>query len=194
MDKTELTSLVASIATESDEQAFRRLFLYFYDRLFYFSNSFVKSREEAEEVVLDVFMSLWRKRETLPRIVNLTVYLYVAVKNLSVNYLRRSGFHYTGELNSLDVPYPEEPSTPEELMMASEILQAVNKSIAGLPPKCRLVYKLAKEDGLSYKEVAAILHISPRTVENQIATALRKIASDIHIDFKTLTFQSRPVK
>lgn len=194
MHTTELKSLVSQIVSSGDQRAFKRLFLDFYDHLFYFSNSFVKSREEAEEVVQDVFVSLWKRRATLEQIDNLSVYLYVAVRNLSINYLRRSGFHYDHDLNQLDVSYVQSPSTPEELMVATEIRQAVNKSIAELPPKCRLVYKLVKEDGLRYKEVAEILHISPRTVENQIGTALRKIATDIHIDFKTLAFQDRPMK
>ena len=194
MNQTELQSWVAQIASSADQQAFKRLFLHFYDYLFYFSNSFVKSREAAEEIVQDVFVSLWKKRETLPRIDNLRVYLYVSVRNLSVNYLRRSGFHYDHDLNQLDVSCVGAPSTPEELMVATEVSQRINRSVAELPPRCRLVYKLVKEDGLRYREVAEILHISPRTVENQIGTALRKIAADIHIDFKTRSFHDRPLK
>lgn len=194
MNQTELQSWIAQIASSGDQQAFKRLFLHFYDYLFYFSNSFVKSREAAEEIVQDVFVSLWKKRETLSEIDNLRVYLYVSVRNLSVNYLRRSGFHYDHDLNQLDVSCMAAPSTPEELMVATEVSQRITRSVAELPPRCRLVYKLVKEDGLRYKEVAEILHISPRTVENQIATALRKIATDIHIDFKTLSFQDRPLK
>lgn len=191
MDDSELKILVEQVASFDDEKAFRQLFLHYYDHLFYFSNSFVKSREAAEEIIQDVFISIWNKRDKLTRINNLSVYLYVAVKNLSINYLNRSGSHFTNDLNQLDVTCAGGTATPEDLMVASEMLQAINKSIGELPPKCRLVYKLVKEDGLRYKEVAEILHISPRTVENQIATALRKIAADIRIDFKTLAGQGR---
>jgi RNA polymerase sigma-70 factor (ECF subfamily) len=188
MDETELKILVEQIASFGDEKAFRQLFVHYYDKLFYFSNSFVKSREAAEEIVQDVFISIWGRRDKLARINNLGVYLYVAVKNLSINYLNRSGSPYT-DLNQLDVSLPSVTASPEDLLVASEMLQAINRCIAQLPPKCRMVYKLVKEDGLRYKEVAEILHISPRTVENQIGAALRKIAADIRIDFKTLSFQ-----
>lgn len=191
MEESELKVLVEQVASFDDEKAFRELFLHYYDHLFYFSNSFVKSREAAQEIVQDVFISLWNKRDKLTRISNLSVYLYVAVKNLSINHLNRSGHHFTDDLNQLDVTSAAGIATPEDLMVASEMLQAIRKSISQLPPKCRLVYKLVKEDGLHYKEVAEILHISPRTVENQIATALRKIAADIRIDFKTLAAQTR---
>jgi RNA polymerase sigma-70 factor (ECF subfamily) len=59
----------------------------------------------------------------------------------------------------------------------------VNKSIHELPPKCRIVYKMVKENGLSYKEVGEILNISPRTVENHIAAAIKKLASLLDADF-----------
>jgi RNA polymerase sigma-70 factor (ECF subfamily) len=190
MDQTELKILVEQIASFGDEKAFRQLFVHYYDKLFYFSNSFVKSREVAEEIVQDVFISIWGKRDKLTRINNLGVYLYVAVKNLSINHLNRSGSPCT-DLNQLDVSLPSAAASPEDLLVASEMLQAINQSIGQLPPKCRMVYKLVKEDGLRYKEVAEILHISPRTVENQIGAALRKIAADIRIDFKTLSFQGR---
>ena len=190
MEELDLQALVQRIVVWEDQQAFRRLFAHFYDRLLFFAKSFVKSREQAEEIVQDVFVALWKKRDTLSSVVNLKVYLYVAVKNLSINYLNRSGSHYTDDLNHLDVSYTGGTATPEELLVASEIRQAIVKAVSELPPRCRLVYKLVKEDGLQYREVARILHISPRTVENQVAAALRKIALDIHIDFGTLV--SRP--
>jgi len=194
MDENALKSLTEQVARFGDQQAFRRLFSYFYDYLFFFSNSYVKSKEEAEEIIQDVFVSLWKRRSTLTEITNLKVYLYVAVKNLSINYLKRSGFHYNNDLNQLDVPYAEPPATPEEILVTSEIRQEINKSIAELPPKCRLVYKLVKEDGLRYREVADILHISVRTVENHIGAALKKIAADIQIDLKTRSFRHGPLR
>ena len=68
-------------------------------------------------------------------------------------------------------------------MIASELLQQVNRAVRELPPKCRIVYKLVKEEGLTYKEVAEVLDISPRTVENHIAVAVRKIGASLNIDF-----------
>ncbi|MGH2644380.1 MAG: RNA polymerase sigma factor, partial [Chitinophagaceae bacterium] len=149
---------------------------------------FVKCKESAEEIVEDVFISVWNKRENLPDISNLRTYLYVAVKNISLNYLQRRGYPFE-DLDQLDVSLISFSPTPEHIIVASEMLQAINKAISELPPRCRIIYKLVKEDGLRYKEVADILQISPRTVENHIATALHKIAREINIDLKTTAFK-----
>jgi|SRR5690242_5750036 len=191
MQDAEMKVLMHKVALSGDQQAFKQIFWHYYDYLFYFSNSFVKCGEIADEIVEDVFISIWNKREKLPEIANLTVYLYVAVKHLSINHLTRSGYRYTGDLNELDVSCPGITPTPEDLVVASDMSRAINKAVGELPPKCRIIFKLVKEDGLRYKEVAEILHISPRTVENHIATALRKIAKDIHIDFKNLNVRAQ---
>ena len=64
--------------------------------------------------------------------------------------------------------------------MVNKILEAVNQ----LPPRCKLVYKFIKEDGLRYKEVAAILNISVKTIDNQLAIALKKIGAAINVNLK----------
>lgn len=179
--------LAKRIALSEDQSAFRELFGRYYDPLLYFSNSFVKCKEAAEEIVEDVFVSVWNNRANLSHIANLKTYLYVAVKNHSINYLERSGYPFHEDLNLLDVSYIDVSPNPEDLIIASEMLKAINNAVAELPPKCRIIYKLVKEDGLRYKEVADILNISVRTIENHIAKALRKIADAIHIDLKTLS-------
>lgn len=189
MEKIYIESLMQRIAFSDDQQAFKELFQRYYSYLLYFSNSFVKCKEAAEEIVEDVFVSLWNKRKNLPDISNLRIYLYVAVKNLSLNYLQRRGYPFE-DLDQLDVSSVSFSPTPEHLIVASEMLQAINKAVSELPPRCRIVYKLVKEDGLRYKEVADILQISPRTVENHIATALHKIAKEINIDLKTFSFKN----
>jgi RNA polymerase sigma-70 factor (ECF subfamily) len=61
----------------------------------------------------------------------------------------------------------------------------VQKAINDLPPRCQLIFKLIKEDGLKYREVAELLQVSIKTVENQMAIALRKIGQAIHFDIRT---------
>lgn len=187
MEELDIGELTQRIVLSGDQNAFRELFRRYYSYLLYFSNSFVKCKEVAEEIVEDVFVSVWNNRENLLNISNLKTYLYVAVKNHSINYLERSGYPFHEDLNLLDVSYIDISPNPEDLVIASEMLKAINQAVAGLPPKCRMIYKLVKEDGLRYKEVADILNISVRTVENHIAKALRKIADAIHIDLKTLS-------
>lgn len=187
MEELDIEEIMQRIALSADQSAFRELFRRYYDRLLYFSNSFVKCKEAAEEIVEDVFVAVWNHRENLLNISNLKTYLYVAVKNYSINYLKRSGPSFYEDLNSLDVSFIDVSPNPEDMVIASEMLKAINKAVAELPPKCRMIYKLVKEDGLRYKEVAHILNISNRTVENHIAKALGKIAGAIRIDLRTLS-------
>lgn len=183
MTPEETFTLQQKVSLFDDQFAFQQLFRWFYAGLSQFSASMVKVKEVAEEIVEDVFVRMWNNRKELVNIDNLRVYLYVAVKNHSLNYISRQGNKISVELNDLDVVCAELVPSPEDLMVVSEMLQAVNKVVYELPPKCRIVYKLVKEDGLKYKEVAEVLNISPRTVENHIALAIKKIALALKVDF-----------
>lgn len=183
MTGKEIFALQEQVAFYNDQQAFKQLFRHYYTGLFQFAASIVKVKEVAEEIVEDVFVKIWNKRSTISNISNLRVYLYVSVKNHCLNYVTRQGDAGIMDLNQLDVICRELVPNPEDLMVASELLQLINKAIHELPPRCRIVYKLVKEDGLTYKEVAEVLNISPRTVENHIAVAVRKIAASLRIDF-----------
>ncbi|GAA4305482.1 RNA polymerase sigma-70 factor [Compostibacter hankyongensis] len=185
MTEQDIRNLALQVADADDQQAFRILFDHYYTPLFRFAQSFVKNREAAEEIVEDLFVNVWRKRTRLPAISNLKVYLYVSVRHLSINYINRSGDSCTDSLEQTDMHCATLVPTPEDLMVATETLHRINRAIHDLPPQCRLIYKLTKEDGLRYREVADILNISPRTVENHVAAALRKIAAAISIDLKT---------
>lgn len=182
MTHDETYALQQKISVCNDQQAFQQLFKKFFTSLFAFSSSIVKVKEIAEEIVEDVFLKLWINRKNIINISNIRVYLYIAVKNHSLNYINRNCNKKNIELNNLDVVCGELSSNPEDLMIVSEMLLAINKAIHELPPKCRIVYKLVKEDGLQYKDVAEILSISPRTVENHIALALRRIAAALNVE------------
>lgn len=183
MNDEEIHALQERVAIFEDQHAFRILFKHYYTTLFQFAVSIVKVREVAEEIVEDVFIKVWNKRKNLTKIANLRLYLYVSVKNHCLNHVTRRGITTEIDPDQLDVVCAELVPNPEDLLLASELLQRVNKSIHELPPKCRIVYKLVKENGLTYKEVGEILNISPRTVENHIAAAIKKLASVLDADF-----------
>ncbi len=170
------------IAKFEDQQAYKELFTELYGYLYHFAWSFVKSKELAEEIVSDVFIKVWEKRKMLPTIENLKVYLYVATRNISLNYLdkqKRTSFsnidEFTGILKS-------NYSDPEQLLITSDMMLLIRTAILQLPPRCRLIFKLVKEDRMRYKEVAEVLHISVKTVENQMAIAIRKIGTAVKFD------------
>lgn len=73
---------------------------------------------------------------------------------------------------------------PEKLMITEEVFRQIRQAVNDLPPRCRLIFKLIKEDGLRYKEVAEILHLSIKTVEAQMAIALRRVGKCMQMDIK----------
>ncbi len=174
-----LSELQHRIAAFDDQLAYKELFLRFQPRLKQFVYSIVHITEASEEIASDVFIRIWEKRKTLDQIHNLKLYLYIAARNLSLNYLREQNKFHSLQLNELRVEIVSLDMDPHQLMMTGEMLRRIQEAIQQLPPKCKIIFKLVKEDGLRHKEVAELLHISPKTVENQLAVAIKKIGQSI---------------
>ncbi len=102
-------------------------------------------------------------------------------KNRSRDYLRKYGNKKKINLDDLALPFYRVDTTPEDLMISEEVVNQINRAINELPTKCRLIFKLVKEDGLKYREVAELLHLSLKTVENQVGIALKKIHGVVNI-------------
>jgi RNA polymerase sigma-70 factor (family 1) len=168
-------SLLHRIQFENDELAFREFYEANVFRLFQFAFTFVQNRELSEEIVNDVFLKLWHNRGRIDQIENISVYLYVAVKHTAVNYLRQSKNRLETDLGKQAVHHFYLSPDPEQLLVTDELRRRIEAAIEGLPPRCKLIFKLVKEDGLSSAEVAAILSISYKTVTTQLAIALRKL-------------------
>jgi RNA polymerase sigma-70 factor (family 1) len=172
------TKKLISYPVESyGELTFEELYRHYFVRLFRFCFSIVHQKESAEEIVNDVFLKLWEKSSGGPVIGNYELYLYVAVKNRSLNYLRDHSSFTTIELSERCDEYIRFEADPETLMVGAEVYQRVRSVINRLPPRCKLIFSLVKEDQLKYKDVARLLEVSVKTVEAQLAIALRKIAA-----------------
>lgn len=163
-------------ATLLDEQIFKDMYRQYFIKLYRFAVSITHCNETAEEIVNDVLINLWKKRKLHNEIENLNTYLYVSVKNLSLNYLRDRGNHIHVDVETLHNEKSYISIDPESLIISKECLNDLNILINNLPIKCRMVFRLIKEDGLKYKEAASLLNISVKTVENQLAIALKKIS------------------
>ncbi|MCR6722260.1 MAG: sigma-70 family RNA polymerase sigma factor [Chitinophagaceae bacterium] len=130
-----------------------------------------------------MFVKLWSNRRQLPEIENITVYLYVAVKNRSLNALSQKAHELTSApFDFLETTVDDFASDPYELMITAEMLERMRQAVDTLPPRCKMIFKLIREDGLRYKEVADILNISVNTIDVQMAIAIRKICSILHVD------------
>jgi RNA polymerase sigma-70 factor (ECF subfamily) len=178
----QLIELQARVAS-GDESAFTQLYLHFGKKLILFGVTLVRSREIAEELVEDVFVKLWANRQTITGIENITVYLYVAVKNKALNKLsQKANELIAAPFDYLDTTIDEFAADPYDLMITSEMMTRMHQVIEALPPRCKMIFKLIREDGLKYKEVAEILNISVNTIDAQMAIAVKKICSALHIE------------
>jgi RNA polymerase sigma-70 factor (ECF subfamily) len=168
---------------KGDESAFTQLYLHFGKKLILFGISLVRSKEIAEELVEDVFVKLWANRQTITSIENITVYLYVAVKNKALNKLsQKANELIAAPFDYLDTTLNEFAADPYDLMITSEMMDRMHQVIETLPPRCKMIFKLIREDGLRYKEVAEILNISVNTIDAQMAIAVKKICTALHIE------------
>jgi RNA polymerase sigma-70 factor (family 1) len=176
------TILLQRIA-EDDPSAYRDLFEQYYDRLRRFAELQTGSRELSDEIVSDVFIALWRRRREARSIRNLRLYLYTAVRNTALNYARTMQRTATVPLDQADPGSRQPYVNPEQAYVSKEMQQRILHAIEGLPPRCKMIFKLVKEDGLSYKEAAALLNLSVSTVDNQLVLAIRKISQSIFYTF-----------
>lgn len=165
------------IAMYEDMKAYESLYKAMFDPLHRISISIVKSHETAEEIVSDVFIKLWQMRARLSDVANLKVYLFTIAKNFSINFVYRNYKNISSSIDDIDVEPVVSFGNPEEIYISAENINKIKGAIRQLPPQCRMVFQLVKEEGLSYKEVAEIMDISALTVRNQLVIAVRKIAS-----------------
>jgi RNA polymerase sigma-70 factor (family 1) len=173
-DDLYLKSLQQQIAG-GNQQAFSNLFRLLYPRLLSFALQYVHIKETAEEITNDVFIKLWNRKEHLGEVNNISTYLFVSVKNLSLNYLKRYSHLHVAVENNEENASLVNLDNPEHQLEWKEMSFKLNQAIDSLPDQCRAVFKLIKEDGFRYKEVAEILGISPRTVETQLFRAMKKL-------------------
>jgi RNA polymerase sigma-70 factor (ECF subfamily) len=146
----------------------------------------VATNEDAENIIQDVFTSLWERRGDLKRHVSLASYLFILIKNRCIDHLRRKKHADAGKRRMQEsFTYEQQmklyslEALDHTLISGSDIEQVITRAIDSLPPKCREIFILNKIDGKKYREIAEELHISVSTVENQMSIALRKLREQL---------------
>ncbi len=176
VDKNDTLSLWKKVCFEDDLKAFESLFHMLNTRLIKFCMFFIGQKESAEDIVADVFVTCWENRKDFGDIANPETYLFVAVKNRSLNYLKKFSNIHLVLLESSDEAEFVNTFDPEKELERKELHFHLDQAIASLPQQARIIFRLIKEDGLKYKEVAEILNISPRTVQTQLFRAMKKLS------------------
>lgn len=128
----------------------------------------------AEDLVQEVFLELWRKRSGIQIQISFRAYLRRAAVNKTLNYLRDQRLPISDEEF---MPFQLASSTPQadETLETSELKEEIDRAISALPERCRQVFVLSRFEELSAKEIADLLDISPKTVENQMTKALKSL-------------------
>ena len=182
----DLDHLTSQIALYNSQNAYKQLFKILFPSLFRFSFSLLKSRELAEEVASDVMMVLWRSRLKLLEIDNIKVYAFVIARNLSFNCLNKNSKHQLISIDDIEIEVFLDNLTPEQIFINDELKKKLELATQALPSRCKLVFKLIKEEGLSYKETAAILNISTKTVDAHLVTAIKKLTAILKVEFNLI--------
>jgi RNA polymerase sigma-70 factor (ECF subfamily) len=160
-----------------DVVAFELLFRTYYPRLCRFVQRMVQSHPIAEEIVQELFLSIWEHRETWQPRSSIRKYLYRAVKNSSLNHLNHQKIVKDWEGEELYTTSMMSESNPEREVFNNELANAIQKAIDRLPERCRLTFTLHRQDGLTYAEIASVLNVSIKTVETQMGRALKTLRS-----------------
>jgi len=177
-----IQQLQIRISRFDDQLAYKELYTALYPSLYHFIMEMIKSRQIAEEIISDVFIKVWEKRKSLEEILNLRVYCFVAAKNLTLNQLEKEKRQATCNIEECVSVMNSRNEDPEQLMITEEMRQRIRQVVDKLPARCKMAFKLVKENGFRYREAAEILQISEKTIENQLAIALKKINAVIHFD------------
>ena len=167
-------ALFARIAN-SDEAAFTEVFHHYNQRLYPFVLKMIKLDHLAEEIVQDVFLNLWRRRQHLVKVESPQSYIFRMATNRTLDQMQqvsRDSALITDLMNAMDQLRNNEI---EEWFDGKVSAELINDAIDNLPPQRKLVYKLVKEEGKSYKEVGDQLNISPKTVHAHIVDAVKSI-------------------
>ena len=156
--------------------------LYSHD-LFLFAKGIVAHTQLSEEIVSDVFIKIWENRSELLAIEYLKSYLYTAVRNQAVSALRR-GKKDTISLEDIQDYHYEPVAAHEDSIIDQETLEQINRAIECLPAKTKMVFSLAKIQGLKYKEIAQLMDIKVKTVDYHVAAAVEKICQSMGVKGK----------
>tara|TARA_R100001143_G_scaffold63605_1_gene73857 strand:- start:94460 stop:95005 length:546 start_codon:yes stop_codon:yes gene_type:complete len=179
-DSSDEYELMVEKIRSGDHGAFEKLFHLYYPQLCVFSNSYVKSLDFARDVVQEVLIKIWDNRENFYINQSLKAYLYTAVRNQSLNFIQQKKqierlemrLIKQQELNSSIKK--EDPDTDE---LTRKIWTLVDK----LPERRRTIFILYRKHGLSYSEIAEVMHIARKTVENQMGKSLKFLREELEM-------------
>jgi len=170
LNDEDLTGLLPA----GDEHAFTEIYNRYWKKLFTIAANKLNDLDEAEEIVQDIFVSLWKRRHNLGVINTLSSYLAVSVKYRVIKTLdKRFNQQKYSDYNKTAISLAD--NSTEEWLEFEELRSKLAEFVAELPEKCRMVYRLSRELGLSQKQIAEEMGIAEKTVEAHLGKALKTL-------------------
>ena len=170
-------NIIAKIS-RGDLKAFESLFRNHYEMLCMYAMKYLHDPDSAEEVVQDLFYTLWDKRLEIKINTSLKSYLYASVHNRCLKYIR----HQTVRSNYREYYLTQESeleTTPEDFTQTEELQKIVDRTLDSLPVRCSNIFKMNRFEGLKYHEIAKRLSISVKTVEANMGKALKMLRKNL---------------
>jgi RNA polymerase sigma-70 factor (ECF subfamily) len=159
-------------------RSFERLFRQCYAPLVRYSTRIAGSKEAGEEIVQDLFYTIWKDRESLPDIHSLNSYLYAGIRNRSIQYCEHEAIVRHHREVALAGIYPDAPS-PQEEMEYAEFGAMITRTLESLPERRRKIFGMHRIEGLKYSEIAAALSLSVKTIEAEMTKAISTLRKAI---------------
>ncbi|MFD2582395.1 RNA polymerase sigma-70 factor [Pedobacter vanadiisoli] len=185
-DSSSDAELIALLRDE-DHNAFTEIYRRFWDKIFVLAFNRLKDQAEAEEIVQEVFLSLWKRRETLQVQYSLNTYLSTAVKYQIINRQSRNYLKTQSDLSLASLPEQGIDST-QLWFSERELKRQLDYHVEQLPEKCRLVFKLSRELYLSNAEIAQQMGVTEKAVEAHITRALKVLKGKLHFGIPLISY------
>lgn len=168
-------------------RAYDQLFERYFGKLYHFSLNYVKNAAVAEELVMDLMFNIWKKRKDLEINGEFSAYLFTAMKNVMFNHLRKK------ELLTTDISFlPEQAATAGHLadhhLQYKELEQVYQLKLSQLSPQRRKIFKLSREEQMTYPQIAESMNLSVNTIKTQMLVSLKYLRESLkeHIDITIL--------
>lgn len=166
---------IISFLKKGDVNSYKVIFNTFYNRLYAFSLNYVEDTYAAEDIVENVFLILWQKKNDIDKVENLKSYLYSMVRNASIDHLKQEQRSI-----SLDIDKHDSIELQDQYVIEEETHALLYKALESLPAKCRKVFELSCLEGVKYKDISEELEISINTVKSQRARAIELLKQNLN--------------
>lgn len=178
VDITILEKELLDLIRQDDKEAFDRIYTLYWEKLFLYVAKIIKDEDDAHDIIQDVFVSLWTRRQDLKIERSLNAYLFSAIRFKTLDYIHHSKMKVS--LNVVHEEYPERGSVIEKYS-AKELAIQINSRIQELPLKMKKIFLLSRNEEMSYKEISKMLSISDKTVKKQISNALKLLRFKLNL-------------